>query len=90
VSQPDLWVVEMHDNIAAALTEREGGVYVSPPQDREHALRLVALLVGHPQPANAEFDRLWRHAIAGGQRSVRLRRVCSGERQPSSYDADNS
>jgi hypothetical protein len=75
VNQSDLWVVEVHDSIAAALAEHEGGLYVSPPQEREHALELVALLVGHPQSANGELDGVWRHAIAGGQRSVRLRRV---------------
>lgn len=68
----DLWVVEVQDSITAALTEHEGGVYVSPPQEWERA---VALLVGHPQSAIGESDRLWRHAIAGGQRSVRLRRA---------------
>ena len=54
MSQPDLWVVEVQDSIAAALAEHEGGLYVSPPQDREQALELVALLVGRPQSANGE------------------------------------
>ena len=75
MSQPDLWVVEVQDSIAAALAEHEGGLYVSPPQDREQALELVALLVGRPQSANGEPEPRWRYAIAGGQRSVRLRRA---------------
>lgn len=75
MSQPDLWVVEVHDSIATALAEHEGSAYVSPPQGREQALALVALLVGHSRSANVELERQSRHAIAGGQRSVRLRRV---------------
>ncbi len=75
MSQPDLWVVEVQDSIAAALVEREGGVYMSPPQEREQALELVALLVGHRHSANGELEREWRNAIAGGQRTVRLRRA---------------
>jgi hypothetical protein len=47
---------------------------VSPPQDREQALELVELLLGHPTSANGSTEQLWRQAIAGGQRSVKLRR----------------
>jgi hypothetical protein len=71
-------VVEVRDSIAAALAEHEGGDYVSPPQDRQHALELVALVLGHLPATNGEAECLWRHAIAGGQRSVRLRRMAQG------------
>jgi hypothetical protein len=48
---------------------------VSPPQDREQALELVALLLGHPTSTNGGTEQLWRQAIAGGQRSVTPWRV---------------
>ena len=69
------FVVEVRDNITEALIEQEGHVYVSPPQDREQALELVALLLGHPISVNGGAEQLWRQAIAGGQRSVKLRCV---------------
>jgi hypothetical protein len=75
VTGSDLSVVEVHETIAEALTGYGGEVYVSPPQGREPALELVALMLGGSTHANGEPDRVWRHAIAGGQRSVRLRRV---------------
>ena len=75
MSEPERFVVEVRETIAAELTGHEGHLYVSPPQDRERALELVALLLGHPTSANGGLDQLWRQAIAGGQRSVKLRRV---------------
>jgi hypothetical protein len=75
MSDAERFVVEVRENVTEALIEHEGHVYVSPPQDRERALELVALLLGHPAPANGGREQLWRHAIAGGQRSVMLRRA---------------
>jgi hypothetical protein len=69
------FVVEVREHVTEALIEHEGHVYVSPPQDRDQALELVALLLGHPASANGGAEKLWCQAIAGGQRSVKLRRV---------------
>ena len=75
MSDAELFVVEVRENVTEALIEHEGHVYVSPPQDREQALGLVALLLGHPTSVNGGAEQLWRQAIAGGQRSVKLRRA---------------
>jgi hypothetical protein len=68
-------VVEVRENATAALVEHEGQMYVSPPQNRKQALELVAVLLGHPTSVNGGAEQLWRQAIAGGQRSVKMRRV---------------
>ena len=75
MSGAERFVVEVRENVTEALIEHAGRVYVSPPQDREQALELVALLLGHPASANGGAEQLWRGAIAGGHRSVKLRRV---------------
>jgi hypothetical protein len=75
MSDAQRFIVEVRENVSEALIEHEGHVYVSPPQDRDEALELVALLLGHPASANGGPDQLWRQAIAGGQRSVNLRLV---------------
>jgi len=75
VSEAERFVVEVSETIVEALTGRPGHVYVSPPQDQEQALELVALLLGSAETANSGSEQLWRQAIAGGQRSVKLRRV---------------
>jgi len=75
MSDAERFVVEVQENVTEALIGHEGAVYVSPPQDREQALELVAVLLGHPTSENGVAGQLWRQAIAGGQRSVRLRRV---------------
>ena len=75
MSDTERFVVEVRENVTKALIEHEGHVYVSPPQHREQALELVSVLLGHPASANGGLEQLWRQAIAGGQRSVVLRRV---------------
>ena len=70
-----MFVVEVHESITQALTGSEGHVYVSPSEQRDEALELVALLLGHPPAAHGEREQVWRHAIAGGQRSMKLRRT---------------
>ena len=75
MSDAERFVVEVRENVTESLIEHEGHVYVSPPQDREQALELVALLLGHPTSVNGSLEELWCQAIAGGQRSVKLRRV---------------
>jgi hypothetical protein len=75
MSDTERFVVEVRENVTVALIEHEGRVYVSPPQNREQALELIAVLLGHPTSVNGCAEQLWRQAIAGGQRSVKLRRV---------------
>jgi hypothetical protein len=70
-----LFVVEVRESVAKALIEHEGHAYVSPPQDRRRALELIALLLGHAESPNDDCAHVWHTAIAGGQRSVELRRV---------------
>jgi hypothetical protein len=77
MSDTERFVVEVLETVTEALIEHEGQAYVSPPQNREQALELVAVLLGHPTSANGGAEQLWRRAIAGGQRSVKLRRVVS-------------
>jgi hypothetical protein len=75
MSDAERFVVEVRETIVEALTGHAGYLYVSPPQDREQALDLIAILLGHAEAANGASEQLWRQAIAGGQRSVKLRRV---------------
>jgi hypothetical protein len=75
MSDKERFVVEVRENVTEALIEHEGHVYVSPPQGREQALELVALLLGDARSVKGATEQLWRQAIAGGQRSVRLRPV---------------
>jgi len=75
MSDAERFVVEVRENVTEALIEHEGHVYVSPLQDREQALELVGLLLGHAISVDGGAEQRWRQAIAGGQRSVRLRRV---------------
>ena len=72
----ELFVVEVREQRTAALAGREGGEYESPPQGREQALQLVEVVLGQKVTVNGERERSWRQPIAGGQRSVTLRR-CS-------------
>lgn len=64
------YTVEVEDHIAPGLTGRQDRVYASPPQAREEALTLAALLLD----AGVELDGEgpWQKAIAGGRRTVRL------------------
>lgn len=75
MSEPELFVVELREDITEALIGHDGLAYVSPPQTRQQALELVAVLLGHRTKVNGEREHMWRHAIAGGQRSVTLRRI---------------
>jgi hypothetical protein len=72
----DLFVVEVQEQRTEALAGRDGGHYLSPPQVREQAIELVELVLGQKVTVNGERERCWRQAVAGGQRSVTLRR-CS-------------
>jgi hypothetical protein len=65
------YVVEVIDRFTPGLTDaREDRTYTAPPQPRDAAVTLAALLLGAgPDPAG---DGPWHRALAGGRRTVRL------------------
>jgi hypothetical protein len=65
-----LVVVEVAERFSPGLTGRSDRSYVSPPQPRDRALLLAALLVDAAGPLDG--DGPWQRAIAGGKRTVRL------------------
>ena len=65
-----LVVVEVAERFSPGLTGRSDRSYTSPPQPRERALLLAALLVD--AAGELEGDGPWQRAIAGGKRTVRL------------------
>jgi hypothetical protein len=67
----ELVVVHVRDAINPTLAGRGDASYQSPPQAREHALNLVALLLGCNEAPNVSQHR-WTCPIAGGQRTVTL------------------
>jgi hypothetical protein len=62
--------VEVSDRFSAGLTGRHDRAYASPPQSRDQALTLAALLLDAGQDLDGNGP--WRRAIAGGRRTVRL------------------
>jgi hypothetical protein len=70
------FAVEVADRFSAGLTGRHDRDYASPPQSREDALTLAALLLD--SGADLDGDGPWQRAIAGGRRTVRLVRVDNG------------
>jgi hypothetical protein len=67
------YVVEVEERFSPGLTGRHDRTYASPPQPRDAALTLVALLVD--SGADLTGDGPWQRAVAGGRRTVRLRLV---------------
>jgi hypothetical protein len=65
-----LVVVEVAERFSPGLTGRSDRSYVSPPQPRDRALLLAALLVDAAGPLDG--DGPWQRAVAGGKRTVRL------------------
>ncbi len=68
----ELVVVEIKDAVNPILAGRGDASYQSPPQPRDEALMLVALLLGRGVQPPADEAR-WTCPIAGGQRTVALR-----------------
>ena len=71
----ELFVVHVQEQRSEALAGHAGAEYLSPPQEREQALQLVELVLGQKVTVNGERERCWRLPVAGGQRSVSLRRA---------------
>jgi hypothetical protein len=65
-----LFVVEVVDRFSPGLTGRHDRNYASPPQPRDAALTLAALLLDAGPDLDGEGP--WHKAIAGGRRTVRL------------------
>jgi hypothetical protein len=66
-----LVVVAVRDRINPALAGHDGCAYTSPPQQREHALSLVALLLGCPSHLLDDRET-WTTSVAGGRRTITL------------------
>jgi len=62
--------VQVEDRVSPGLTGRRDREYVSPPQPRDEALTLAALLLD--SGAELDGDGPWHRALAGGRRTVRL------------------
>lgn len=64
------FAVHVEDRFSAGLTGRQDRAYASPPQPRDEALTLAALLLD--AGADLDGDGPWHRALAGGRRTVRL------------------
>ena len=74
-TRDELFVVHVREQRSEALAGHEGREYTSPPQERAQALQLVELVLGQTVVVNGERERCWRQPVAGGQRSITLRRA---------------
>ena len=72
MSDQPLFIVEVTDDCAQALTGHPGSSYASPPQPEAQALALVRVLLGSPQRTLGIAQSPWRCAIAGGKRTIAL------------------
>jgi hypothetical protein len=73
------WVVVADDEVDPRIAGHAGVAYTSPPQTREDALALIALLLGGP--AAVDGPTRWTRALPGGRRTITLTR-CSGDARP--------
>jgi hypothetical protein len=64
------FLVEATDRFTPGLSGRPDRTYVSPPQPRDSAVTLAALLLD--AGAEPEGNGPWHRALAGGRRVVRL------------------
>jgi hypothetical protein len=67
-----LYVVEVNDRCQPQLVGHSGCSYASPPQPARQALTLIHALLGCPQHELRVEHSPWRHAIAGGTRTITL------------------
>jgi hypothetical protein len=68
--------VRVQDRFGPGLTGRHDRDYASPPQSRDLALTLAALLLDAGPDLDGEGP--WHRAMAGGRRTVRLVRTPDG------------
>ena len=72
------WLVTVSERRNEEMTECAAIEYTSPPHEtEEHARALVALITGSAM----QGDGPWRQGIAGGQRTIQLRRASHAERR---------
>jgi hypothetical protein len=64
------FTVRVEDRFSPGLTGRQDRAYASPPQPRDEALTLAALLLD--AGGALDGDGPWHRALAGGRRTVRL------------------
>jgi hypothetical protein len=67
------FAVQVQDRFSPGLTGRQDRAYTSPPQPRDDALTLAALLLD--AGGDLDGDGPWQRALAGGRRTVRL--ICA-------------
>jgi hypothetical protein len=67
-----LYVVSVRDTVNPVLAGHDGGEYISPPQPRDLALALVALLLGRPTGEITGAEQTWTASLAGGRRTITL------------------
>jgi single-strand DNA-binding protein len=72
----ETFVITLSEERDAALVGSAGQSYTSPPQSLEQARALAGLLLGAPVSGAGP----WRHAIAGGQRTVAV--IAEVDRDP--------
>jgi hypothetical protein len=73
-STVELWRVRVRDDVDPRIAGHGSTDYASPPQERDDAIALIALLLGSPV-ADPEATASWTHPIAGGRRTVALERA---------------
>ena len=67
-----LYVVSVRDTVNPVLAGHDGGEYTSPPQPRDQALALVALLLGRRPGEITGAEQTWTASLAGGRRTITL------------------
>jgi hypothetical protein len=67
-----LYVVSVRDTVNPVLAGHDGTRYTSPPQPRDQALALVALLLGRPTGEITGAEQTWTASLAGGRRTITI------------------
>ena len=67
-----LYVVSVRDTVNPVLAGHDGTRYTSPPQPRDQALALVALLLGRPPGEMTGAEQSWTAPLAGGRRTITI------------------
>ena len=75
LARSGLVVVHARDEVNRALANHGGREYTSPPHQRQHALALVALLLGRPVQPHEHEQTSWTRPLAGGHRTITINPV---------------